>query len=377
MILWIGFLVFFISSCLGSFFRLVVDRYSTNDSFVFKPSYCQSCKKNLLWWHNIPIISFLILRGKCFFCKSKINPACFISELITAAVGLGIYRYVISNNFCFFTSANFFLFFMTLVLLSMFDIKHRIVPHLITYFVISFFVFYNLFSGGLSSNVFCNLGIAFLFMDFMYFFATLIKKFRVDINFISFPLLLWLVIFSFKQNLLYVIVPICLYFLILSFFKNLAFRIFVLSWVALFFFLLFEIFKLTFIDLSIHKLTMLFSGVGILYFVCEILFYFLSFILFKSKDSGLQQEGSDLQKITIGGGDITVFALISVFLGYKIAFLTLFIASLLALISHFTCKVLGKFLNLSFCQVSNSQYVPFVPYLSTACFIIIVTINGV
>ena len=98
--------------------------------------------------------------------------------------------------------------------------------------------------------------------------------------------------------------------------------------------------------------------------------YFIS--LFFSKEEEVKD---DLQEgITIGGGDITVFALISIFLGNKGGFLTLFIASLLASISHFTVRVASDRLKIP--EEKYSQYVPFVPFLTIACFIIIITING-
>jgi len=84
-----GITSFFFGSCIGSFFKLVIDRYGTENSFVFKPSFCLNCKNKLNWWQNIPIISYLLLRGKCFFCKTSIDPTCFYWEMFIAMITLG------------------------------------------------------------------------------------------------------------------------------------------------------------------------------------------------------------------------------------------------------------------------------------------------
>ena len=74
-------------------------------------------------------------------------------------------------------------------------------------------------------------------------------------------------------------------------------------------------------------------------------------------------EALDKTNIALGGGDITVFALISVYLGSIRAFFALFLASILALIWISIAKLLFKDKNVS-------QFIPFVPFIALACFII-------
>jgi prepilin signal peptidase PulO-like enzyme (type II secretory pathway) len=79
--------VFFLGASIGSFSLVVVRRSQNkeNGSWVTGKSVCESCKKELHWWEMIPTISYLILRGKCSKCKSKIDPSHFFCE---TAVGV-------------------------------------------------------------------------------------------------------------------------------------------------------------------------------------------------------------------------------------------------------------------------------------------------
>ena len=122
--------------------------------------------------------------------------------------------------------------------------------------------------------------------------------------------------------------------------------------------------------LTFKNTVLLLAGFGIIYFICEIVLYFIHLFLPGSKSLSKDENMSDTLKISIGGGDITVFALISVFLGFKLAFMVLFIASLLGILSHF---IIGA-VNIS--QAKSEKYIPFVSYLSLACFIIIITSHG-
>lgn len=68
---------------MGSFFNVVILRSLAEESIVFPPSKCPKCGNRLKWWHNIPVFSYILLRGKCYFCKEKINIQYPIIELLT------------------------------------------------------------------------------------------------------------------------------------------------------------------------------------------------------------------------------------------------------------------------------------------------------
>lgn len=59
--------------CIGSFLNVVVLRAFSGESIVLPPSKCPKCKTKLKWYDNIPVFSYLFLRGKCRYCKEKIS----------------------------------------------------------------------------------------------------------------------------------------------------------------------------------------------------------------------------------------------------------------------------------------------------------------
>ena len=79
-------LIFIVGLCIGSFLNVVVLRALSNESIVFPGSKCPKCQHKLLWWHNIPILSYIILRGKCGFCGEKISIQYPIVEFLTGVM---------------------------------------------------------------------------------------------------------------------------------------------------------------------------------------------------------------------------------------------------------------------------------------------------
>lgn len=78
------FFVLIIGLCIGSFLNVVILRTISGESIIFPASKCPKCQHPLKWWHNIPVISFIILKGKCGFCKEKISIQYPIIEIITS-----------------------------------------------------------------------------------------------------------------------------------------------------------------------------------------------------------------------------------------------------------------------------------------------------
>ena len=79
-------LVFIIGLCIGSFLNVCILRALSGESIVFPPSKCPKCGNKLKWWHNIPVLSYIFLRGKCGFCKEHISIQYPIIELLTAII---------------------------------------------------------------------------------------------------------------------------------------------------------------------------------------------------------------------------------------------------------------------------------------------------
>ncbi len=118
------FFLSIISASVGSFFNVLIHRIPRGEDFVYEPSHCTKCNHKLKAWHNIPIISWLILRGKCYFCKEKISARYPIVEFITMSVTLIVF-YKHGFNY---ESALISFAFAFLLVLSAIDIDHKEIP---------------------------------------------------------------------------------------------------------------------------------------------------------------------------------------------------------------------------------------------------------
>ena len=73
---------------LGSFLNVVVARVKKGRSIVRPPSSCMSCGTELRWRDNVPLLSYVLLRGRCRQCGERISPAYPIVEAVTALLVL-------------------------------------------------------------------------------------------------------------------------------------------------------------------------------------------------------------------------------------------------------------------------------------------------
>lgn len=120
---YILFWVCILGLCLGSFYNVVILRSLTNESIVFPASKCPKCGNRLKPWHNIPVLSYIFLRGKCAFCKDKISIQYPLIELIT--MGLFVYSYI---KFGLEWKTLFVVIISSaLLIISMTDLKEKIV----------------------------------------------------------------------------------------------------------------------------------------------------------------------------------------------------------------------------------------------------------
>ena len=88
--IWLVF-IFAFGACIGSFLNVVVYRLPREKSLVSPPSACPSCDTPIRFYNNIPLFSWLILRGKCPDCKAPISCRYFIVELVTSLLFGGLY----------------------------------------------------------------------------------------------------------------------------------------------------------------------------------------------------------------------------------------------------------------------------------------------
>jgi len=121
--------VFILGTMIGSFLNVVILRLPDPDgSVVFPPSHCPRCKSDLHWFENIPVFSFIFLRGRCGHCRAPISFQYPVVEMLTgllAAAVIAVYGLTPA-------AAVFFIFAAALVTIIWIDIHHQIIPDVIS-----------------------------------------------------------------------------------------------------------------------------------------------------------------------------------------------------------------------------------------------------
>lgn len=119
----------------GSFFNVAVFRVGLYESVVHPPSRCPSCGKAIAFYDNIPILSWMILRGSCRRCHAPISVRYPIVEAASLLLGLAVYWRFLDLGDPLAVAAHFFVYFGflgTLLVLSLIDIDHLLLPDRIT-----------------------------------------------------------------------------------------------------------------------------------------------------------------------------------------------------------------------------------------------------
>ena len=142
---------FVLGSIWGSFCNVCIYRLPDNDSVVTKRSFCRSCKNKIKWYDNIPLLSFIFLKGKCRGCKNKISSQYFLVELISAISFLLIYfLYGIS-----ITTLLLIILSIFFIIIFFIDLKHYIIPNELT-FPLMLIGFIKSFDPNLNQTIFPN-----------------------------------------------------------------------------------------------------------------------------------------------------------------------------------------------------------------------------
>ena len=110
---------------LGSFLNVVVARVPARRSILRPPSSCGSCATEILWRDNIPVLSYLLLRGRCRHCDARISPLYPAVELVSAGLIVACFAVFGATAWAALAAG----FCAVLVVLSAIDVQHRIVPN--------------------------------------------------------------------------------------------------------------------------------------------------------------------------------------------------------------------------------------------------------
>ena len=124
-------IIFYLGACVGSFLNVCIYRLPDENQSIVKPSsFCPSCKKSIRWYDNVPLLSYIILRGKCRNCSEKISIRYFLVELVTALSFLVFFEYFGLSVRTFFL----LYLFCSLLVATVIDFKLKIIPDEVTFY---------------------------------------------------------------------------------------------------------------------------------------------------------------------------------------------------------------------------------------------------
>jgi len=144
------FFIFIFGAIIGSFLNVVLYRHNTQLTLLGR-SFCFSCNRQLTWRELFPIASYIALRGKCRFCKSKIASQYSIVEaamgflsvlLFWKLGGLAVFTEKVYSVggvdwMWIFSALTLFVIFGLLLLIVVYDLKHKIIPDTFSYAFVS------------------------------------------------------------------------------------------------------------------------------------------------------------------------------------------------------------------------------------------------
>ncbi len=113
---------------IGSFLNVCIHRIPEGESLVSPPSSCPACGARIRFYDNVPLLSYLVLRGRCRGCREAISPRYPLVELLSGLMCLALF-------ITYGSSPGFFLslaFVSALLVVSFIDLKHQIIPDVIS-----------------------------------------------------------------------------------------------------------------------------------------------------------------------------------------------------------------------------------------------------
>ena len=141
-VLMIVSITFIFGICIGSFLNVCIYRLPHSKSIVFPPSACPECREPIRLYDNIPILSYILLKGKCRNCKTTISVRYPLVELMAGLFAISVYlKFGVT-----FEALIIYCFIASLIIIIYIDIDHWIIPDSISLpgiligFATSFFV---------------------------------------------------------------------------------------------------------------------------------------------------------------------------------------------------------------------------------------------
>ncbi len=158
---------------IGSFLNVVIHRLPRKEDIVFRPSHCPHCQAAIPFYLNVPLLSYIVLLGRCRSCRKRISPRYPLVEALTGfSFWLAVNRYGLSLH----AVANS-VFLCLLIVLAAIDLKHMILPDELTYGGAAVFFIYSFFNPEITQldALLSGLGAALFFVSLYHIYLKLRK----------------------------------------------------------------------------------------------------------------------------------------------------------------------------------------------------------
>ncbi len=141
-------ILFFIYGLIfGSFANVVISRTRSDEKLFLTWSHCPKCKKNIRWVDNIPVLSFVLLRGKCRYCAKKISWQYPVVESVVSIIFALIgYFYTVGSIGSLLNAILYSFVFASLVVVFVYDVKYMEIPMNAMWLAISLLFIINIFT---------------------------------------------------------------------------------------------------------------------------------------------------------------------------------------------------------------------------------------
>ncbi len=123
-----GITIFLIGLVIGSFSNVCIYRLPRNESVIFPASHCPACNQSIKWYDNIPLLSYLLLKGKCRYCQSRISVQYPLVEFLTGFIYLALFLFYGLQ----LKTLAYMLFCSALIIITFIDLKEQIIPDVIS-----------------------------------------------------------------------------------------------------------------------------------------------------------------------------------------------------------------------------------------------------
>ena len=128
----LGFFSFWFGACIASFLNVVIWRAPRGESIVSPPSHCPKCSSPIRWWQNIPILSWLALRGRCAACKAPISPRYICVEALGGVLFLAAFLHMLKFGLPLHFLVVYWIWIALMIVGSFIDFDHQLLPDFVT-----------------------------------------------------------------------------------------------------------------------------------------------------------------------------------------------------------------------------------------------------